>query len=246
MVIIVVILTVALIGTLGFVFWQNFMQPKASSPIKADSSKNSNVLTNKPLTAAPSEVALTEIASDKTAGSGLALKYPSTWTMTHENYSSNPDTVATPDTSTITSPDGKITIKLRVAISGLGGTCDKDDTSYQFEQIQIDPMPYYPGHNLFTYVTQYSSGSAAGDYYYYVDVLEATAKVLSLKVGDSPCYLGLGIFPANGDYTKETQLTLTFNDFDNYKPTTLSNFNKAIATDNFKVAKRIMQSLYVK
>lgn len=36
--IVVIILAVALVGTLGFVFWQNFMQPKTNSA-KSDSSK---------------------------------------------------------------------------------------------------------------------------------------------------------------------------------------------------------------
>jgi len=74
---IVILLAVALAGTLGFVFWQNFMQPKTSD-VKVDTSTNtipkSTTQTTTPVVEVDPTADWNEYSRD-----GIMLKYPKSW-----------------------------------------------------------------------------------------------------------------------------------------------------------------------
>ena len=239
---VVIILSVALLGTLGFVFWQNFMQPKVVvDDIKKDDSGTKIDDTKKPVL---SEVALTEIASDQTRGSGLSIKYPKTWTMVHKGaVDISPLSGSDADTSTITSPDGEISVVLVVGLSGIGGTCDPNDTNYRITQIDTGTIVGYPSQSFVSSVTH----SISENKYYYRIGTVSTGSVGELVVGGSNCAWDLGVISTDYDNNGPVaQLVMPLKNVENGTSTTLTDLNKVTPTDNYKIAKRIMQSLYVK
>lgn len=238
---IIIILAVALLGTLGFLYWQNFMQPKviidnANLPIDVIIPKTATI-----------ETELTEIASDLTRDSGLSIKYPKAWTMEHKGaVDIRPQSGSDADMSTITSPDGAISIFLIVGISGIGGTCDPNDTNYQIAQVDSGIIANYPSQSFISYVTKSISENT---YTYSVENISSDT-LNELVVGGSPCGDGYSImkmyFRTNSGSGPISRLYMSLNNVENSKSTTLSEFNKIVTTDNYKIGKRIIQSLYVK
>lgn len=240
LVIITVILAVALVGTLGFVFWQNFMQPKhqtSGNSTGGGSSKTGD--SDKPKTD-PSQIALSEVASDQNRGTGLAIKYPSTWSVTHE---SNNTESGKPESYNILSPDGKVKVFFMIGQDGVGGTCDPSDTTYVVSQAEYEAIPQYSKARYIEYVTH----STADDTYAYFAGTQINNQYTSnsIKAGDQACVLGMpGFFtPLEGTLG---YISITFTAITNGTKTTLNEVETAIKTDNYKIAKRIVESLYVK
>jgi len=111
----IVIIIVALLGTLGFVYWMNFIQPKVSEVKK----NNSSVII--PVTKKP--VAVDPMADWKTytnAQYGFSFKYPADWTV-KESPTEKSNKIATP-TPTIEAinPNG-CDIRIFIYKIGIGG-----------------------------------------------------------------------------------------------------------------------------
>lgn len=87
-VIIIVVLIVAVLGLLGFVFWQNFIAKKDTP--KADTASTSTASTSTP-TPTP------DVKNYQNNTAGISLNYPSSWTLSEDT--SDPTVLAT-----ITSP----------------------------------------------------------------------------------------------------------------------------------------------
>lgn len=239
--IIIIILVLALLGSLGFVFWQNFMQVKSGTVAITTTAVK------------PSEIALTKIAYDKTTASGLAIKYPKTWVLSNSNGVING---LQNDKTTITSPDGNVSINFDVQIiGGYGGYCAaSEDNSEVVELVKLDTdtIPGYPNARFADYATH---NSLTGTYNYFVGAQSITDHLLTIQVGYKTAMcdpFGLGssapiiIDRNDGQSLKpELKLTVTLPGIQN-GVSSLSDFNKAIATDNFTIAKRIVQSLYIK
>lgn len=246
--IITVILAVGLVGTLGYVFYQNFLQSK---PASTNSVTKTSKIVSKPVpktvttvdtssSVSPTQSDLTQIAYDQSRGSNLALKYPSSWTMTHVFADPN-NNLANNDNTDITSPDGSITVEMRIGVEGIGGACNPTDTAYRISSITITPLPNYSGYSLVEDINSYSN---RGTYVYNIDVMNTSA-TNSLSVGSSPCGLGLGIFQSKtGNLV--TWVQLKFNNITNYETSTSSAVNDEMASSMYKTAKRIMLSLYEK
>lgn len=234
--VITVILAVAVVGLLGFVFWQNFVQVKSSNSKKIDNSKVTDKADSE--NNDPSQIALTEIAFDQNGGSGLALKYPKTWKLEHSVQDEN---VGIGDTNIITSPDQNISVNFYAAMMGVGGTCDPADKSTTIVQITRDAVPNYPGHSFYTYITHNTFQNDS--YYLSAEVIEDSQSKKSVKAGDSPCLLGLGLFnDANGKPTSVRVRVKSLERLDD----TLKEVQSIIDTTDFAIAKRIVLSLYVK
>jgi hypothetical protein len=246
--IITILLAIALIGTLGYVFYQNFLQSKSEN---TNSATKTSKITSKstPKTVAtnladpstsPTQSDLTQIAYDQSRGSDLALKYPSTWTMKHVSADPN-NNLANNDTTDITSPDGSMTVEMKVGIDGIGGTCNPTDTTYRVSFIASTPLQNYSGYSLVEDINNYTNN---GTYAYNIDVID-TAATSSLKVGGSPCDLGFVVFQSKTGNIA-TWVKLKFNDITNYDASTFSAVNDEMASSTYKTAKRIMLSLYEK
>ena len=236
------ILAIAVIGLLGFVFWQNFMQTKTTTDTKNNSTHSSTSLT--PTVTDPKLVALTELAYDQSEVSGLAFKYPKGWTLVHKNaVAGTNQSVSLPDSNALTSPDGAITINLEVGLEGIGGTCGPSDTTYKltsFEYQQLSALPQY-SLNIFT---AHSSETGYVFDQYMVQITNYSQNFQTLKVGDSPCNAySIAFQSPNG---LATWFELKFNNIEDSTPNTMDSINAAMKTDNFAIAKRIMLSLYKK
>ena len=106
--VLVIILIVALLGTLGFVYWQNYMQPKVSDTsqktpvVKKD---NSEVI---PIAKTPAVVdPMADWKTYTNAKYGFSFKYPADWTVQESptaNGNSFPSPV--PNTLLVKSPSG--------------------------------------------------------------------------------------------------------------------------------------------
>ena len=244
--IITIILGVALAGTLGFVVYQNFIVKKD------DSSKTSNTITsadkksesNTSKTSSnkndsdtkddPSQVALTEIASNQSyTNTGLTIKYPKTWTYTHEAENSRS---GLPDSISITSPDGTVVVNFNVHYTQIGGYCE----NLVISQFETDSIKGYSNAVFLSGVAKYTPNNT---YYYYVHA-QKTSDASSFKIGGNGCGMAYGLLLTNNNIV--FGLSMNLKNVQNNKTTTLTEFNKAKETDNYKIAKRIIQSLYVK
>ena len=112
-VVIIVILIIALIGVLGFVFWQNFI--KKDDVTKPATTAVSDETTEKPITY---KTYTTDIYD-------ISFEYPDTWSLGNTVKSDDENDVSR--STTITTADG-IDVDFKVGIRGLGGTCDAPAT----------------------------------------------------------------------------------------------------------------------
>ena len=237
--VVIAILGIAVIGLLGFVFWQNFMQPKTSVKNNTTPSSSTN---STPTTADPKQIALTEVAYDQSKNSGLAFKYPKGWTLVHKNAIAGTDnSVAQADSNVVTSPDGAISITLDVGVEGIGGACDSSNTSYRltgFEYQQLSALPQY-SLNIFT---AHSSETGYIFDQYMAQITDYSQNFQTIKVGDSPCKVYSLAFDSPNGFT--TWFNMKLNNIENSTANVMDKINAAMSTDNFAIAKRIMLSLY--
>lgn len=128
-VVIIVVLIVALLGALGFVFYQNFIAKKdatqdATSASTAEKSTSQTKETSK-------TPALLTGSIDKGFGTPLGFSYPDTWKLESQIKGPMPlnyEAGATSQTISITSPTAKTVVKYEIgAGGGLGGACDPAD-----------------------------------------------------------------------------------------------------------------------
>jgi len=244
--IIIIVLVIALLGSLGFVFWQNFVKVKDNQPVQNNQISNT---TDKSATASKTsnETKLTEIAADDLVGTNLALKYPKTWTATHEDFSTvEAGAPILNKMYKISSPDNDISVKFGVTNVGGGGTCD-DEPGRKITQLDKSEIP--GNKNIF--FVSYSDEQGA----FYAGTMKNAEKAQAAQIGDSSCSVSSfgqlsGMIP-NIDNSKSLEVTLRleieFNNIahDRNAETTIK-FRQALNTENYKTAKSIIESLYVK
>ena len=244
--IVIIILVIALLGALGFVFWQNFIQ-------QPNQIAKSNELTEI-VAIDPKLIELSEIATDVTTNSGLAIKYPKTWILSNSTI---PINHFSRDKTTITSPDGSVTVVYDVElIGGRGGVCKVSEDGQkltQLVQLDADVITGYPDarfvayvdHNTLTDVYKYSIGvQGVGGYGDHIKVGDVTDDCDSFgSISSSPSI----VIIKNPDDMLQPNVTLNI-ELNNVQNgvSSLTDINNAMKTDNFLIAKRIVQSLYVK
>lgn|GEM_PF-1148188 len=230
-VIVIAILVLALLGTLGFIFWQNFMKP--SSDLKIEDINNSSEIVDE-------SNELTQIAEDQTFGTNLAIKYPRDWIVTHASSTKNGMGL---DNSILTSSDGGVKINFSVGVGGVGGFCAPNESIISF--IDTDTIPKYSNAIFVSAVTKISS---ANEYTYYMGISNNNDQKKTLTIGDDSCPISLlsnmvspGSLPSG-----HLQLYATFSNVENGISTSLDDFNQIKTTQNYITAKDIIQSLYIK
>lgn len=236
--IIIIILAIALIGALGFVFWQNVIQKKTDVQDRVVTTKTEPTA---PATIAKQEIALSEIAADNTLGTNLALKYPNTWTMAHETTGKIAGDNLASEIYNITSPDSKVIVNFIVSNGGFGGMCEKT-AGDEIIEINAEEIPNY---NAARFVSYY------GSTYFFAGTQTNSELIRAAKVGDSICNLGIPGFisPVKnslGVSNMSTRVTINFTDIKDSSASSIEKFKLAIKTDNFTTAKNIVKSLYVK
>ena len=244
--VIVIIFSLAIIGLLGFVLWQNFTQNNNDNSNNKASQPSSQ---SKPATkTTDDEVALTETAADDLVGTGLAIKYPKTWSMTQDSSSEGSgNTAVVGKVYTINSPDSNLSVKFTVSNIGGGGMCDPVDGD---AIVQLDKSAI-PGFSKVQFIS-YSSNNGT----FFAGVENNNEKVNSAKIGDSSCSTATfggqsGVIEniANSRSLENVNLLLRIS-FNKIKYDSSSNaselFRQTLTTENYKTAKRIIESLYIK
>lgn len=237
--VIIIILSLALLGLLGFVFFQNFMQKNTNLTVTNQiSDQSSSTKTN----TSDSEIALTEIAADQIAGTNLAIKYPKTWQITNTSNAipDGPETVYA-ERYIITSPNNDIKINLLISNGGFGGTCEDGDWD-DIQYIEKEAVPKISNAEFIEYY--FSTG-------YFAGIHQNNKSTSPVKVGDSACKLGLSGSLMPVDNTKNIgnmalHLEMEFPEIGHDGKTSVEKFKEMIKTEDYKTAKRILKSLYVK
>ncbi|MCX6728211.1 MAG: hypothetical protein NTV39_00360 [Candidatus Saccharibacteria bacterium] len=236
--IIVLILAAGLVGALGFIFWQNFIKKDSSTSLQKSSDDNKiPVLKN----AAEKTVALSETVSEDVSGEGLTVNYPATW-KANSVTTLNPDQTTSNTKTKITSPSGDITVSLWADISGVGGTClVEPGSTYAITALNTYGLSQYPGFTLYTGKTLLTAGNSSQINGYFAGVLNNTDKI---KVGESGCNASMLGFQPSGNILNS--LTITINSLSGDEQMSLDKINSAMASDEFKAAVKIIQSLHKK
>lgn len=180
-VIIVIVLVVALLGALGFIFYQNFIAKKTDTGTGSPSKTDTNSRDEKVAKVNTKTLAMTTVFAN-----GLSLSYPETWSVTHEPVQGEvpaTDTSTTIDSYAFTSPDSTVKLTLRQASGGgIGGACNPDEettlTTYGYEASSV-----WSGH---AYVeSSFADRESGGVFVQQSITAEASAK--TLQAGDSVC-----------------------------------------------------------
>ena len=213
--IIIISIVVVALGVAGFIFWQN----------------ESN------------STGLTEIATDSTVGTNLAIKYPKAWSVTQSSRKYQSKSIFGFYKANITSPDNKIAVEFGVSDNAKLALGECTATAPTITQLSTDVVAGYPKVRFVSYIMNNKSFGGDG---FYIGLQENTESVNSVKVGDSNCgFIGSQIITADSNSANFT-LNIKLNDVANNSKTLVADVNKAMTTDSFKVAKQIVQSLYVK
>ncbi len=233
-VVIIIILVVALLSTLGFVFWQNLNKPKTDQTTTQSSSSTHQTDT-------------TKLMDGGVAGSfptPLTWKFPETWSL---NYTGNgPESLddTSVQTLTLTSPSEKYTVTYSVGINGgRGGTCGGDTSTVEY----ISQAPI-AGLVNGRYVEFISNRGDLPGYTYISGITENSDSVKSAKVGTSSCFFGIGglTLSAEHNYTL-LQASIGIKDLDDengYPKATdnIATIKSAFNDDEYIQAKNILLS----
>lgn len=117
---IIIILSVALVGLVGFTFWKS---SQTDSNKQQDNNSNNN--SGKNDEPAP-QVTSVKFTANSGLGYNFSVSYPSNWTKAENFTQSDTNTGAPRDLISFTSPSGKIIVKYSIGyLGGLGGMCDE-------------------------------------------------------------------------------------------------------------------------
>lgn len=122
-VVIIAVLALALLGTLGFVFYQNFVAKPAQSANTAGNTA-ANTSANKAASPSntPKQVTLKEFCTEVDK---LCFKYPENWQVSSTVDQSAKATIGfAGEDVTIKNPSGNAYLYITAGMSGIGGTCN--------------------------------------------------------------------------------------------------------------------------
>jgi len=132
--VIIIMLATVLIGSLGFLFWRNFIQAEPSTD-KAEIVLGDNKTDTQP------KLFVGRIG--ETFGLNMEYQYPETWKLEKTINGPNPasDDISTSEKITLSSV-GTYSVNLNLASGGLGGTCSESDTGVikSFEYQSLDGL----------------------------------------------------------------------------------------------------------
>lgn len=229
---IIIVLVLALIGALGWIFWQNF----ATKTGKVSNYKECTKAIDSKLQESYPEVCVTKDgqrfvnpdqkaeksgagASDKTTiktktlvmntvfANGLSLEYPENWQISHVKSANNaPAKVGAfnSDEYILTSPDSSIDLSIKQASGGgLGGTCDPENTP-TFSSFSYEESKLWSVKSYADYV-YFDSGK-----YFVAQGLADNERTKTIKAGDSLCKGGYLYYIDTGRKLDSTDAIVMF------------------------------------
>ncbi len=223
--ILISILIVVVFGALGYIYWANYVQTKT---------QNSIIISNNDI-----DNDLTEIATDDSVGTGLAVKYPKTWSVSANNIQYDDSNIE------IISPDGNIAVHLYTSINQSNIFNCPEGSNYIVTQSNSELMPGYSDAQWTSLVL---NDVSTGLYGYFSGAIGAQNKI---NIGDT-CSTAInnttiGVNVKNQKYDDKQGylfLGIELNNVNN--DSSLDDIDNIMKTDNFTTAKRIVQSLYKK
>jgi hypothetical protein len=233
-VIIIICLVVALLGALGVVFYQNFIQNKqtTSNGSTSTSSKTDTSQTNGTTT-----TTLADGSIDSSFGTTLSFKYPSTWKYS-QTMSGTIETDGTwTQKITLTSPSGKYVVQYYVgAGGGLGGTCVPTETG-TIASTAYEGVSGFSGVS-YTEMTYQNMPTEATNKIGIIELMD-TAAASSVQAGASVCdtYLHEVVKLADKNYVQLIGATMTVSD-----ATTSSQLKSALSGTEYEQGKAILLS----
>jgi hypothetical protein len=225
----IILLVLALLGTLGFVFYQNFIAKKTDTPV--------TVSTDQP-------VVNTETARIAFNSDIYELDYSKSWAVT---------TTKTGDGSTTTFANVDKTINVTFAVSsgGLGGACDTNDgLKVRYHNVHPAFSDKLTGVPL--YLVEAMSDYPGGGYNYVIGLVPDGGETHA-AIGDSHCTIGyVGVASsvvtdnATDAVTKPTILAnISFPklpDAKDRKVKDMQTIKDILSTDDYKAAVKILES----
>jgi hypothetical protein len=119
--IIIVVLAVALVGSIGYIVWNNFANNQSetanNSGTNNDNNSNSNSNSN------TSTAVTYKTFTDSTYN--ISFQYPSNWTVGEPRFSQSDMPYWNRDID-VSNENGELMARLSLGVSGLGGTCGPD------------------------------------------------------------------------------------------------------------------------
>jgi len=202
LIIIIVVVSLAILGLLGFLFWQNFINKPgtasnvtsfeqckaAAGSIIRETYPEQCVTTDGQTFVAPTS-ATEEFKTYCSVAEKLCFEYGSEWKIeTLESPSDEPG--ASVDNVRVTSPDGEFWMLLTSGISGLGGTCPEESRKDVYV-LDTTPIPGLTG-----YEDDFNQNMAAVSRTIYQN--EDNMYISSLYATTSPDYAKTGTLQACG------------------------------------------------
>ena len=182
-VIIIVVLVLGLLGALGYIFWQNFIN-------SSDSKKQTDTTSLKSTIKEAAKPKLKQASIDPTFGTSLSFEYPETWTMsrsTNGPFPPNPEVEPTSESFIVTSPNNEIEVRYYInANAGFGYVCE-DETSPIVTKLKFESIPGYAGASAVEYISKDKNLYTLNTY------IQNTAGLADVKAGDSTCKLAGGL-----------------------------------------------------
>jgi hypothetical protein len=226
--IIIIVLVVALLAVLGFVFYQNFIAKKTSS----NSIPTETVTTDKMKTA--------RVALDSAI---YALDYPAGWSEVVAPGQGNTNSVI------LTNPDKSIRVKMDVSSGGIGGACDSNSPlKLRFYNVYSQAVTKLNGSTA--YIVEAMTDAEGGGYNYKIGLTQDGGDTHA-ALGDSLCtvtYVGVAsrLVLQNDVVTSPTiVLTIDFPKLVNGNDTRVKEMQivkDMIAGDDYKAAIKTLES----
>ena len=229
-VVIIILLVLALLGALGFVFYQNFIlkpaQPQAERVEREPSSK----------------LKTAQFAYENTI---YALDYPDGWSKTPIDPTNGQHGVAFAD------PSGEIEARIDVSDGGLGGMCDTND-GRKVRYYNVHPTANTKLTDETLYLVETMFDYLEGGYGYKIGLSPEGAETHS-SVGDSHCtvgYVGVAsrvvLDPSTNAVIKPTVITQIefpkLPDAKDAKVTSMDIIKNLMKTEDYKAAVKILES----
>lgn len=262
-VIIVIVVAVAIIGAVGFVFWQKFIDKPAvkTSPAtyaECAASKDSKILETYPeqcvtadgksfphpnQTAQTHEVDLANVATNELDGRVMTLHYPDGWKVTVKETGDKANgTDAYVRNTKLTSPSGNVVINFDIMKGGgLGGWCEPSDVTVT--RLETKPVPAASNLRYAEVINHNTFGTE--DYYSYMsEIQKVTPAVAAVKVGGSGCDLGYaGIFSNDKATEPLAKASITVGNIAVDAHPTEQTIKDALRGDEYATAQRILLTL---
>ena len=234
-----IILAVAIVGLVGWIFWHNFINKPTPAPATTTSSTAT--------TATSTE--LTQSATATYGGKTLTIKYPASWRDVKDGTSG----------AGITSPDGNIIIRYTLTPpNGIGGTCG-DPSDPITDPVKYSLWEAIPGTSdavFGSYINEYLKSDSNPTAYYSYDfaAMSNVDAVKNVQTGDSACphFIFADFVEVPGGSGATLHLYAVFKSLYNddlsqqRQDTTLKEIQDTITSADAQIAQKIIESITIK